>query len=78
MLGGRINNQVLQGDGSDRATISGGTITQFVRAEAGTDVLLWVDGLINGGIDMGAENDRATFRNLTLTHLAPGISSTAG
>ena len=73
MLGGRINNQVLQGPGSDRATISGGTITQFVRAEAGTDVLLWTDGLINGGIDMGTENDRATFRNLTPTHLAPGV-----
>ena len=68
-----MNNQVLQGPGSDRATISGGIITQFVRAEAGTDILLWTDGLINGGIDMGTENDHATFRNLTPTHLAPGV-----
>lgn len=78
MLGGRINNQVLQGPGSDRATISGGTISQFVRAEAGTDVLLWTGGLINGGTDMGTEDDHATFRNLTPTHLAPGVRIDGG
>ena len=78
MLGGRVNNQVLQGPGSDEATISGGVITQFVRAEAGTDTLLWTDGLINGGIDMGTEDDHATFRNLTPTHLAPGVRVDGG
>lgn len=72
MLGGRINNQVLQGPGNDEATVSGGTITQFVRAEAGSDTLLWTDGLI-GGLDMGTEDDLATFRGLTPTYLAPGV-----
>jgi outer membrane autotransporter protein len=78
MLGGRVNNQVLQGPGSDQATISGGVITQFVRAEAGIDTLLWTDGLINGGIDIGTDDDHATFRNLTPTHLAPGVRIDGG
>lgn len=72
MLGGRVNNQVLLGPGADDATISGGVITQFVRAEDGDDRLLWTGGNI-GGLDMGAGNDVATFRNLTSTHLTPGL-----
>ena len=32
------------------------------------DTLLWNGGLV-GGIDMGSGTDRATFQNLTQTHL---------
>jgi outer membrane autotransporter protein len=68
MLGGRVNGEIQQGDGTDQTLIASGEITGFVRAGAANDTLLWNGGLV-GGIDMGSGTDRATFQNLTQTHL---------
>ena len=76
MLGGIVNNQVLMGDGDDKATVSAGTITQFVKGEAGKDEMLWTGGII-GGLDMGTDADLATLRNLTADNLR-GITIDGG
>jgi autotransporter family porin len=77
MLGGRINNQVLLGTGDDEGTISGGEITQTVFAGDGADFVLWDGGHI-GGLDMGADDDVAVFRNLTPDNLRSGLRVDGG
>lgn len=77
MLGGRINNQVLLGTGNDDGTISGGVITQTVFAGDGADFVLWDGGNI-GGLDMGADDDVAVFRNLTPDNLRSGLRVDGG
>ena len=72
MLGGTVNGEVKQGAGDDKAEVRDGTITGFVRSEAGKDVFLWTGGFI-GGLDMGTEDDVATFRGLTPTNLKSGL-----
>ena len=65
MLGGRIRS-VRLGDGDDQAWINGGTLVEGIATGAGEDRLLWDGGRIdNGGIDMGDDDDVATFRGLT-------------
>jgi hypothetical protein len=77
MLGGRINNQVLLGTGNDQGTISAGVIIQTVFAGDGADFVLWDGGNI-GGLDMGADDDVAVFRNLTPENLRSGVRVDGG
>ena len=77
MLGGTVNNQVLMGNHDDVAVISGGTITQAFKAEAGNDSLLWSGGKV-GSVDMGTGTDVATLRNLTPNELPAGLRVDGG
>ena len=77
MLGGTVNGEIKQGAGDDKAEVQAGTITGFVRSEAGKDVFLWTGGFI-GGLDMGTEDDVATFRGLTPANLKSGLRIDGG
>ncbi|QPC85563.1 autotransporter outer membrane beta-barrel domain-containing protein [Mesorhizobium sp. NBSH29] len=63
---GTIGGNISLSGGADSLTITGGTLGGNVMLSVGTDSFTWADGgIIYGTIDMGGDDDTATFRNLT-------------
>jgi outer membrane autotransporter protein len=69
--GGHIGGNISVSNGNDSITITGGEIVGEIRAGNGDDTLVWDGGgIIRSQVLLGADNDRATLRNLTESTLA--------
>ncbi|MDR6609382.1 autotransporter outer membrane beta-barrel domain-containing protein [Pseudomonas synxantha] len=78
---GRIGGNISVSNGNDSITITGGEIVGEIRAGNGDDTLVWDGGgIIRSQVLLGADNDRATLRNLTESTLAltPSINGGNG
>ena len=74
LSGGQIGGNISVSGGTDRVTVTGGQVNGEVRMSTGNDTFLWQDnGVVLGLIDLGADDDNATLRNL-----ASQIETTAG
>ncbi|MDF9906951.1 UNVERIFIED_ORG: outer membrane autotransporter protein [Pseudomonas reinekei] len=78
---GRIGGNISVSNGNDSITVTGGEIAGEIRAGNGDDTLVWDGGgIIRSQALLGADNDRATLRNLTESTLAltPSINGGNG
>lgn len=65
--------------GTDSVTVTGGSVGGNVLMSFGTDTFTWDSGgTIDGSVDLGADNDTATLRNLTSANLAGTDTLTGG
>lgn len=72
LSGGVIGGSVNFGNGNNVGNVSGGRIVGSFLTGTGLDRFTWSSGRI-GGLDLGANNDVALFRNLTPANLPSNI-----
>ncbi|WP_456636736.1 autotransporter family protein [Bradyrhizobium sp. USDA 10063] len=77
LSGGVIGGNVDFGNGNNIGTITGGQIVGSFITGNGADQFTWSGGNI-GGLNLGSNNDVATFRNLTPANLVPGVPIDGG
>ncbi|TYL86783.1 hypothetical protein [Bradyrhizobium cytisi] len=72
LSGGTIGGNVNLGSGNNIGTVTGGQVVGSFVTGSGIDQFTWSGGNV-GGMNLGGNNDVATFRNLTPANLVPGI-----
>ncbi|OCP00229.1 autotransporter outer membrane beta-barrel domain-containing protein [Ensifer sp. LC13] len=79
LSGGSIGGNISVSGGTDSVTVTGGAVGGNVLMSFGTDTFTWDGGgTIEGSIDLGADTDIATLRNLTSANLAGTDALTGG
>ncbi|WP_065373442.1 autotransporter outer membrane beta-barrel domain-containing protein [Ensifer adhaerens] len=79
LSGGMIGGNISVSGGTDSVTVTGGSVGGNVLMSFGTDTFTWDSGgTIDGSVDLGADNDTATLRNLTSANLAGTDTLTGG
>ena len=76
---GTIGGNVSVSGGTDSVTVTGGTIGGNVLMSFGTDEFTWDGGgVIYGAIDLGGDDDTATLKDLTNSHIGAADQVTGG
>ncbi|SFU07548.1 outer membrane autotransporter barrel domain-containing protein [Mesorhizobium sp. YR577] len=77
--GGTIGGNISVSGGNDSVTVTGGSIGGDVLMSFGNDTFTWDGGgIIYGTVDMGADNDTATLKDLTNANLGATTAITGG
>ncbi len=77
--GGTIGGSISVSGGNDSVTVTGGSIGGDVLMSFGSDTFTWDGGgIIYGTVDLGADNDTATLKDLTNANLGATTAITGG
>ncbi|CAN7601519.1 autotransporter outer membrane beta-barrel domain-containing protein [Ensifer adhaerens] len=79
LSGGTIGGNISVSGGTDNVTVTGGSLAGDVLMSFGADTFTWDGGgVIQGTVELGADNDTATLRNLTSANLGGTDAITGG